>query len=137
MHGCSRVVLLATTIVAWGCGVNGSETPAPDRILVGGSVWTGDAAAPAAEAVAIAGGRITAVGGSEGIRALAGPETEVIELEGRFAMPGFIDTHTHFLDGGLRLESVDLRDAATPDEFTRRLAEYAERVPPGTWIPAS
>lgn len=134
MHGFSRVVLLATAVVAWGCGVNGVETQTPDRILVGGSVWTGDAAVPAAEAVAIAAGRITAVGNSEEMRTLAGPDTEVIELEGRFAMPGFIDTHTHFLDGGLRLESVDLRDAATPDEFTRRLAEYAGQVPPGTWI---
>ena len=52
MHGFSRVVLLATAVVVWGCVVNGTETPIPDRILVGGSVWTGDAAAPAAEAPA-------------------------------------------------------------------------------------
>jgi predicted amidohydrolase YtcJ len=123
---------LSALVVAWGCGVNGTESP--DRILVGGSVWTGDVDAPTAEALAIAGQRIIAVGGSDEIRALAGPETDVIELGGRFAMPGFIDTHTHFLDGGLRLASVDLRDAATPDEFVRRLAEHAEQLPAGTWI---
>ena len=132
MHGCFRIGFLSATIVALGCGVNGAETP--DRVLVGGSVWTGDVDAPTAEAIAIAGGRIIAVGGSDGIRALAGPATEVIELAGRFAMPGFIDTHTHFLDGGFRLASVNLRDAATPKEFARRLAEHAEQLPPGTWI---
>ena len=132
MHGYSRVGLLSAVVAAWGCGVSGSESP--DRILVGGSVWTGDADAPAAEAIAITGRRIIAVGGSDEIRALAGPETDVIELGGRFAMPGFIDTHTHFLDGGFRLASVDLRDAASPEEFARRLAEHAEKLPPGTWI---
>jgi len=134
VHGCFRAVVLAAAVVTWGCGVNGSETPTPDRILVGGSVWTGDASLPTAEAVSIANGRITAVGGSEEIRALAGPDSDVIELDGRFAMPGFIDTHTHFLDGGLRLESVDLRDASSRAEFARRLKEYAEQLPPGTWI---
>jgi len=132
VHGYSRVGLLSAVVAAWGCGVSGSESP--DRILVGGSVWTGDADAPAAEAIAITGRRIIAVGGSDEIRALAGPETDVIELGGRFAMPGFIDTHTHFLDGGFRLASVDLRDAASPEEFARRLAEHAEKLPPGTWI---
>ncbi len=107
---------------------------APDRILVGGSVWTGDARHPRAEAIAIEGSRITAAGGADEIRRLAGPDTEIVELDGRFVMPGFIDTHTHFLEGGLRLASVDLRDAATPEEFTRRLSEYAGTVPPGTWI---
>lgn len=132
MHGCFRIVLLSAIVAAWGCGVNGAETP--DRVLVGGSVWTGDVDAPTGEAIAITGGRITAVGGTDGIRALAGPATEVIELDGRFAMPGFIDTHTHFLDGGFRLASVDLRDAATPEEFARRLAEHAKQLPSGTWI---
>jgi predicted amidohydrolase YtcJ len=132
VHGYFRVGLLSAVIAVSGCGVNGSESP--DRILVGGSVWTGDVDAPAAEAIAIAGGRIIAVGGSDGIRALAGPETDVVELDGRFAMPGFIDTHTHFLDGGFRLSTVDLRDAATPDEFAGRLAEQAAQLPPGTWI---
>jgi hypothetical protein len=65
---------------------------------------------------------------------MAGPATEVIELNGRFAMPGFIDTHTHFLEGGFRLASVDLRDAATPEEFARRIAEHARTLPDGAWI---
>ncbi len=132
MHGCFRFGLLSAIVVGWGCSVNGAE--APERVLVGGSVWTGDVDAPTAEAIAIAGGRIIAVGGSDAIRALTGPATEVIELDGRFVMPGFIDTHTHFLDGGFRLASVDLRDAASRDEFSRRLAEHAEQLPPGTWI---
>jgi predicted amidohydrolase YtcJ len=124
--------LLSAIVVAWGCGVNKAETP--ERVLVGGSVWTGDVDSPTAEAIAIAGGRIIAVGGSEAIRELSGAATEVVELDGRFVMPGFIDTHTHFLDGGFRLASVDLRDAASREELSRRLAEHAEQLPPGTWI---
>ena len=134
MHGCFRIGFLSALVAVWGFGVNGPEAPVPDRILVGGSVWTGEVGAPAAEALAIAEGRISAVGGSDEIRALAGPATAVVELDGRFAMPGFIDTHTHFLDGGFRLEAVDLRDAATPQEFARRLAEQAAQLPAGTWI---
>src|SRR2546429_2011697 len=49
-------------------------------------------------------------------------------------MPGFADGHTHFIDGGFQLVSVDLRDAATPQEFIHRIAEYAKRLKPGQWI---
>ena len=124
------VVFLA---IAAGCRVS-PEAPVPDRILVGGPVWTALSETPDAGGVAIAGDQIIAVGEAEAIRAMAGPATEVIELNGRFAMPGFIDTHTHFLEGGFRLASVDLRDAATPEEFARRIAEHARTLPDGAWI---
>lgn len=124
------VVLLAA---AAGCRVIPDAT-VPDRVVVGGPVWTGRSEAPDARGVAIAGDTILAVGDEETIRAMAGPGTEVIELRGRFAMPGFIDTHTHFLEGGFRLSSVDLRDAATRDEFARRIAEHARGLPDGAWI---
>ncbi len=127
-----RIGLVSALVAVGGCGV--SETQTVDGILVGGSVWTGDEAAPEAEAIAISGNRIIAVGSNDEIRALAGPSTEVMELDGRFAMPGFIDTHTHFLEGGFRLETVNLRDAGTPEEFASRLAERAELLPPGAWI---
>jgi predicted amidohydrolase YtcJ len=97
-------------------------------------VWTGDEALPAAEAIAIRGEEVLAVGSETEIRALTNSATEIVSLDGRFIMPGFIDTHTHFLEGGFRLSSVNLRDAATPEEFARRLAEHARSVPPGSWI---
>jgi predicted amidohydrolase YtcJ len=58
----------------------------------------------------------------------------VIELGDRLAVPGFIDNHTHFVKGGLQLSRVQLRDAASPDEFTRRIAAFARQLGPGAWI---
>lgn len=114
---------------------------APDMILVGGPVWTGaspeeGAAGPDHETptgVAIRGDRIEAVGSAEEIEALAGPDTRRIDLNGRTLLPGFMDSHTHFIDGGFELASVHLRDASTPQEFVRRIAERA-RSRPGEWI---
>ncbi|MCK5489162.1 MAG: amidohydrolase family protein, partial [Gemmatimonadetes bacterium] len=116
-------------MLAGACG----EPPA-DLVLVAGEVWTGDAGNPWATGIAVVDGAIVAVGPEDMIRGMVGRDTRVIELDGRFAMPGFIDTHTHFLDGGFRLSTVDLRDADSPEEFARRLAEYAEGLEEGEWI---
>jgi predicted amidohydrolase YtcJ len=62
------------------------------------------------------------------------PRRRVIDLKGRLAVPGFIDNHTHFIDGGMERSRVQLRSAATPQEFARRIAEYATRIGPGKWI---
>jgi predicted amidohydrolase YtcJ len=106
----------------------------PDRIFVGGEIWTADSNLSTVGGVAVHGDTIIAVGTESEIRDLAGPSTESVELDGRFLMPGFIDTHTHFLEGGFRLASVNLREAATPEEFARILEEFSRTVPPGTWI---
>jgi len=113
-----------------GCG--GSA----DVILTGGRVWTGTGTD--ASAVAVRDGRIVAVGDDPTIERLAGANTERVALEGRMVVPGFIDNHTHFIEGGFDLASVQLRDAATPAEFIRRIAEQARQVPDawmtgGTW----
>jgi len=105
-----------------------------ELVLLGGRVWTGDPRQPQAEAVAIGGGRILAIGRTESVRALIGPRTQVLTVEGRLVLPGFIDNHTHFLNGGFHLLSVDLRDARDPQEFARRIAERAKALPPGRWI---
>jgi predicted amidohydrolase YtcJ len=84
--------------------------------------------------VAIKGGRIQVVGTAADVRAFIGPETDIVELAGGMVLPGFIDSHTHFIPGGFQLSSVDLRTAATPEEFARRIGEFAATVPPGTWI---
>jgi len=100
-------------------------------ILTNGKIWTGDPRHPWAEAVAIEGNRIVAVGSSAEV---ARPGARVIDLHGRLAVPGFIDNHTHFIDGGFELSRVHLRDAATPREFARRIGEYAKTIGPGKWI---
>jgi predicted amidohydrolase YtcJ/beta-lactamase class A len=109
-------------------------TPAADLILVNGRLWTGNRSQPWAEGLAARGERITAMGSSDEVRKLAGPATRVIDLGGKLALPGFIDDHTHFIDGGFRLLSVELRDARTREEFTRRVKEHARKVGPGRWI---
>lgn len=106
----------------------------PDTIYTNGVVWTGQDSIGVVEALAVGGGRIVAVGTSSELEALAGPETEVVDLGSRFVVPGFIDNHVHFLQGGFQLASVDLRDAATPEEFARRIRLHSEELPSGSWI---
>ena len=110
-----------------------------DLILLHGKVWTGEStpgssATRIVEAVAIANGRILAVGSDEEIRAYAGPNTTVIDLKGRLAVPGLSDSHAHFIQGGFQLLSVDLKDARSEEEFVRRVAEKARILPPGRWM---
>jgi predicted amidohydrolase YtcJ len=127
-------ILAATALAACGPAVRPPvETPV-DLVITGGVVWTGVPGAPLAQAVAIRGERIAAVGSDADVRRLAGPATRVVDAGGGLVLPGFIDTHVHFIDGGFRLASVQLRDAASPQEFTARIAAFTRTVPPGTWI---
>jgi len=110
-------------------------SPKADLVITGGAVWTGTTTGrPQPGAVAIRGGRIMAVSDSATIAALVGARTEVLSAAGGLIMPGFGDGHTHFISGGFQLASVDLRDAATPQEFVRRLGAYAKTLRPGEWI---
>jgi len=111
-------------------------TPEPATlVLIDASVWTGDPDKPWAEAVAIKDDRILAVGTSAEISAhVDAGSTRVIMASGMMLVPGFIDTHVHFVDGGAALASVQLRDADSPAEFTRRIADFASTVEPGEWI---
>lgn len=112
---------------------SGSTSSQITLAVVNARVWTGDPQRPSAEAVAVEGERIVAVGSTEEIRGRA-EGARVIDAEGKMLLPGFIDSHVHFLEGGFRLTSVQLRDAATPDEFVDRIRGYAARLPAGTWI---
>jgi predicted amidohydrolase YtcJ len=101
--------------------------------VVNARVWTGDTRRPWADAVAIRGDRIAAVGSSAEVRKLAG-SAEVIDAQGGMVVPGFIDAHVHFVLGGFRLSSVQLKDAKTRELFVSRIKEFAAKVPAGTWI---
>src|SRR5208283_1794506 len=107
---------------------------APRLILVNAAIHTMDDALPIAEAVAISGNRIAAIGSSREVQALAGPQTRVIDAGRKSVLPGFNDAHVHFLMGGFSLANVDLRDASSPEEMARRLREYVKNVPKGRWI---
>jgi predicted amidohydrolase YtcJ len=108
--------------------------PEKATMFVRGRVWTANPAQPWAEAVAIQADRIVAVGSNDDAAKYVGPETQVIDSAGGLVVPGLIDSHIHLIDGGLRLASVQLRDAKSREEFVSRIAEYANRQPPGTWI---
>ena len=109
------------------------QTPA-DLILVSAKIWTGDQRSPEAEALAVRGGKIVAVGMNKEIEAFKGPDTKVIDGKWRRVVPGFIDCHTHMSMGGLDLLAMDLRKTKDPAEFTRIVAEYAKKQPRGVWL---
>jgi predicted amidohydrolase YtcJ len=136
-RGSSALTILACTLVAGaGCQRNGPPTvtaPAATLRLINARVWTGNPAQPEAQAIAINGDRIVAVGSTAEISTVAGTAAP-IDLGGRFVVPGFTDAHVHFLDGGFRLSSVQLRDARTREEFVSRIKAFAATVPAGTWI---
>ena len=107
---------------------------APDLIIINASIHTMDEARPTAGAVAVLGNRIVAIGSTPEIRALAGAKTRVVDAGAKVVLPGFNDSHVHFLMGGYSIANVDLRDAKSPEEMARRLAEYAKKIPKGQWI---
>lgn len=103
-------------------------------VVTDARIWTGDAENPWAEAIATDGDRILALGDTAQITNFIGEDTEVISIPGSMLVPGFIDTHVHFVTGGSGLASVQLRNAATPEEFTSRVGEFAKSIEPGEWI---
>ena len=111
-----------------------AQTMQVDLVIVNANVRTMDKGRPTAEAVAVFGNRVAAVGTSTEIRRLAGARTRVVDAGGALVLPGFNDSHVHFLGGGFQLSSVDLRNAATPQEFAERIRRFAEKRPKGSWV---
>ena len=105
-----------------------------EMILLNGHIWTLNPEKPEAEALAIVQNKIIKVGQNSELKRMAGPQSEIIDLKGAFVLPGFIDSHTHFLNGGLSLRSVQLRDCQSKEEFISRIAAKARELPCGAWI---
>jgi len=129
-----RLLFFATAIITLlSACTNNSATSEFDTLIINATIWS-PGIDEQADAVAIAGDSIVAIGQTAELQARASAKTQIIDAQGNFLTPGFIDAHVHFLQGGFNLSSVQLRNADTPEEFIRRIAEFAKTVPAGTWI---
>jgi predicted amidohydrolase YtcJ len=119
------------------------RSEAPDQIFLNGNIYTGAeegfGGAPAkvyprVQAMAARHGRIIAVGTTAEIQRMKGPHTQVVDLGGRFVVPGFNDAHLHLANGGFEKMSVELAGTKSLQEMKERIAERAKSAPPGEWI---
>jgi hypothetical protein len=134
-----RVTILAAAALA--TALAGESSPPKeakasqaDRIFVNGRVWTGEPRRPLVEALAVRGTRVLAVGTSAEIRRHAAKGTDVVDLRGRFLVPGFIDGHLHLLGGSLSLEELRLDDAFSFGALTGRVRDWATAHPDARWV---
>jgi predicted amidohydrolase YtcJ len=134
---------LLLLLLALASGVSAQDEPAKpkaDTIFTHGNIYTGVldstsiVAAKRAEAIATRGEFIIGVGRREDILKFKGPDTKVVDLDGRFVMPGFNDAHMHLAEAGRQKLSVDLTGVKTLDEFRDRIRAKAEKAAPGEWI---
>jgi predicted amidohydrolase YtcJ len=107
---------------------------AADILIINAQVKTMSARVPAAEAVAIVGNRIDAVGNTAELKKLISAKTRVIDAGGRLVLPGFNDSHVHFMAIGNQFSTLDLQDVRTPEQLFARLREYLRFLPKGRWI---
>jgi hypothetical protein len=115
-------------------GVQPQEKPAADLVLLNGVIYTVNQAQPRAQALAVQGERIVAVGTTSEIRSWVGEKTRVIDLHGRLALPGFNDAHIHLANGGQAQLTVDLSATKTLDELQQRIRARLADYPTGEWI---
>ena len=123
--------LVGLWLVGFGCSAQKEPGSPPDLVLHSGKIVTVDDAFSYAEAVAITGDRIQAVGDNASIQALAGPETELVDLEGKTVIPGLADDHFHSVGGG---PGVDLSKARTLADVVRAIQERASQSAPGELV---
>jgi predicted amidohydrolase YtcJ len=131
---CGRLLRLAVCALFVACECAAQTKPAADLIITNGKIWTVDKATPTAQAVAVVGDRIVAVGSATEIETWRGPQTKVIDAGGKLVLPGFNDAHVHFVSGGMQLDNVQLKDATSAQEFARLIGERAKVTPKGEWI---
>lgn len=127
------LVALVAAVALSACVTVAYTGPRPTTAVINARIWTGVGARPWAQALAVDSvGRVSAVGTTEQITRLGA--ITVIDARGQMVVPGFIDAHVHFIDGGFGLASVQLRNARTKEEFISRIGDHARTLPKGAWI---
>jgi predicted amidohydrolase YtcJ len=125
---------LCVLIIMTSLDANAELKPSATLIVTNAAVYTVEKQQPKAGAVAVVGDRIVAVGSRADIDLWRGPKTKLIDAGGKLLLPGFNDAHLHFIQGGAQLGQVQLTDAATPEEFAKRIAVQIKKTPKGEWI---
>lgn len=105
-----------------------------DMIVINGKVYSADGSADLAEAVAISGNKVVAVGANREIQRLRRAQTVTIDAKGGAVLPGFNDAHVHLINGGLSLDQISLSDATTLDAIKDTIRVWSEAHPERTWI---
>ena len=131
MHAMTHRAVRLLLVLPLAASLHASQPEPADTVLLNGTVITADPGDSIAEALAIKAGKIVFVGSSAEARTRAGEKTEVIDLAGRTATPGLIDTHVHFSEPA---DNLDLGDARSMDEVITRVRAFAARVPAGQWV---
>ncbi len=132
---CFALGIVLTAALLAGCDTpDEAESAAADLVLTNGKIVTVDETLPEAEALAIVGDTIVAVGSSDEMAEYIGPATQVIDLEGRLAIPGFIEGHGHYMGLGRAKMILDLTKVKSWEEIVAMVAEAAEDAEPGEWI---
>jgi len=133
-HRLARLTFFVLAVLVIG-GLSGCVKKQPaDLILTNGKIITLEDIAPTAEALAVSGDRIIAVGTAKKIKPYIGSSTRVIDLQGQTAIPGFIDSHAHFTGVGEARMILDLTQARNWDEIVALVAEAARKAKPGEWV---
>jgi predicted amidohydrolase YtcJ len=115
------------------CTTQEAKMPA-QTILINGQIWTGVTGQEPKQAMAFAKDQILAVGSNAEVEDYRVESTTIVDLGGKFVMPGLIDSHTHFLEGGFSLLNINLRPAADEREFAALIRDHAAALPAGEWI---
>jgi predicted amidohydrolase YtcJ len=130
----SAAAVALPLLAVLGCGGTPSAGATADLVLRNGTIATVDDARPEAEALAAAGDTILAVGSDREIEAYVGPDTRVVDLEGRRAVPGFVESHGHFMGVGRARMQLDLLGTGSWDAIVAMVDSAADAAEPGTWI---
>ena len=127
-----NTLLIVLGLYLLGCSSE-PDNPA-ETLIINGNIYTVNSSQPKAQAVAVKADTIMAVGSTEELMKLQGPQTKIIDLQGKTMSPGLIESHAHIMGMGYNQLNVDLMYVQSYDELVNMVSEAAEGMPPGTWI---